>query len=208
MEVNYIDHMGSDLSVVNAARVSFDKRHETFDPVADAGLIKFLAREGHKSPFNHTFLTLHIRAPIFVARQLVKHKFMPWNEMSGRYVRFKPEFFLPKFFRKKALDKKQGSGDPISDSNTLLLLFKENHHDCFKRYERALEEGLCEEQARSLLPTDLMTQWYWSGTVGAWSDMYRLRAQPDAQVETQDIAAQAGEIIAPLYPESWKALTQ
>ena len=199
--------MGTDLSVVNAARVSFDKRHEEFDPVKDAGLINFLARNNHTSPFNHTFLTTHVRAPIYMARQLVKHKFMPWNEMSGRYVKFSPDFHIPKSFRMKAKDKKQGSGDTIEDSHKLRLIFNQNHHESFKRYEQALEEGLCEEQARSLLPVDLMTQWFWSGTLGAWASMYRLRAQPDAQVEAQDIAKQIGEIIQPLFPVSWKALT-
>lgn len=207
MKVTYIDHMGTDLSVVNAARVSFDKRHETFDEVKDPRLINFLAREGHTSPFNHTFLTMHVKAPIYVARQLVKHKFMPWNEMSGRYVQFGAEFHHIDEYRSKAVDKKQGSGEPIVDDSQLRLIFAENHHECFLRYMDAIQQGLCEEQARSLLPIDLMTQWYWSGTLGAWSDMFRLRSKNDAQLESQEIARQAGEIIAPLYPVSWKALT-
>jgi len=207
MQVTYIDHCGTDLSVVNAARVSFDKRHDVFDAERDTRLINFLAREGHTSPFNHTFITMHVKAPVYVARQLVKHKFMPWNEMSGRYVTFEPEFYAPDAFRAKADDKKQGSGEPIKDATNLALLFAENHHDCFRRYKAALAEGLCEEQARSLLPLDLMTQWYWSGTLGAWSSMYNLRAKPDAQKETQEIAFSAGRILADLYPVSWKALT-
>lgn len=207
MEVTYIDHCGSDLSVVNAARVSFDKKHDVFDPEKDAKLIRFLAREGHTSPFNHTFITMHVKAPVFVARQLVKHKFMPWNEMSGRYVTFEPEFYTPDQYRAKAEDKKQGSGDPISDQTELALMFAESHHECFQRYKASLEYGLCEEQARALLPLDLMTQWYWSGTLGAWASMYNLRAKPDAQKETQEIAFSAGKTLSDLYPVSWKALT-
>jgi thymidylate synthase (FAD) len=207
MKVTYIDHCGSDLSVVNAARVSFDKKHDAFDPEKDAKLIRFLAKHNHISPFNHTFITLHVKAPVFVARQLVKHKFMPWNEMSGRYVTFEPEFYTPDEYRAKAADKKQGSGGPIADATNLALLFAESHHDCFERYKAALAYGLCEEQARGLLPLDLMTQWYWSGTLGAWASMYNLRAKPDAQAETQEVARQAGEIIAPLYPHAWEALT-
>lgn len=207
MQVTYIDHCGTDLSVVNAARVSFDKRHEVFDAGRDTRLINFLAKHQHISPFNHTFATMHVKAPVYVARQLVKHKFMPWNEMSGRYVTFEPEFYTPSEFRSKADDKKQGSGEPIKDATNLALLFADNHHECFRRYKAALAEGLCEEQARSLLPLDLFTQWYWSGTLGAWSSMYNLRAKPDAQKETQEIAFSAGQILADLYPVSWKALT-
>lgn len=221
MKTTYIQHCGSDLMVVNAARVSFDKKSDWEYPDAvpphrvhksslserDARLINYLAKHNHKSPFNHTFVTLHVKAPIFVARQLVKHKFMPWNEVSGRYVTFEPEFYTPDEFRSKTEDKKQGSGGPIQDQTGMAMLFAEHHHDCFQRYIAALEAGLCEEQARGLLPLDLYTQWYWSGTLGAWADMFKLRSQADAQVESQVIANQAGDIIAPLFPVSWEALT-
>ena len=217
MKVTYIQHCGSDVMVANAARVSFDKKsdfawadegQETSDQ--DQRLIRFLGREGHISPFNHTFITLHVKAPVFVARHLVKHKFMPWNEVSGRYVTFKPEFYLPPAFRAKVKDKKQGSGEPISGrpSLDLQLLFIDQHNDSFARYTQALNLGLCEEQARGLLPLNLMTQWYWSGTLGAWASMYNLRAKSDAQEETQKIAYQAGDIIRPIFPHSWEALTR
>lgn len=207
MKVTYIQHCGSDLMVVNAARVSFDKRHETFDEDKDARLIRFLARHNHISPFNHTFITMHVKAPVFVARQMVKHKFMPWNEMSGRYVTFEPEFHTPDEFRAKTPDKKQGSGGPITDDGGLRWLFHDAHAKAFQNYMDALDMGLCEEQARGLLPLDLMTQWYWSGTLGAWASMYNLRAKPDAQAETREVAEQAGKLIAPLFPHSWEALT-
>ena len=109
IEVTYIDHMGSDLSVVNAARVSFGKKHEEFQD-KDVGLIRYLAKHNHKSPFNHAFATFHVKAPIFVARQLVKHEYMPWNEISRRYVDEPPEFYKPSNWRERADDKKQGSG--------------------------------------------------------------------------------------------------
>jgi len=206
-EVVYIDHCGSDLSVVNAARVSFDKRHDVFDEKNDPRLILFLAKHGHISPFNHTFITMHIKAPVYVARQLVKHKFMPWNEVSGRYVVFEPEFDVPTEFRSKADDKKQGSGAPIVDDHGLRVMFERASQDAFKSYYAALAHGLCEEQARSLLPLGMMTQWYWSGTLGAWAGMYNLRAKPDAQTETRDVAVLAGNIIEPLFPHGWRALT-
>ncbi len=208
MQITYIQHCGSDLMVVNAARVSFDKKHDEFDDDKDTRLIRYLARNGHTSPFNHTFITLHVKAPVFVARQLVKHRFMIWNEVSGRYVVFKPEFYMPDEFRAKAHDKKQGSGAPIVDDEGLRWLFEGAHADAFNNYTCALDLGLCEEQARALLPLDLMTQWYWSGTLGAWASMYNLRAKPDAQAETRMIAEQAGEIIEPLFPVSWGALTK
>lgn len=132
---------------------------------------------------------------------------MPWNEMSGRYVVFNPEFYKFTEFRKKANDKKQGSGGPIEDDHGLEFLFEKNDQECFRNYTAALAKGLCEEQARSLLPLNLLTQWYWSGTIGAWSDMYNLRIKPDTQRETQEIARQIGDIIQPLYPVSWSALT-
>lgn len=223
MQATYIDHCSSDLVIVNAARVSFDKTSEwewveggvkafgveSYQRLSDrdAKLIRYLAKHNHKSPFNHSFVITHVKAPVFVARQLVKHKFMPWNEVSGRYVTFNPEFHEFEEYRSKNPDKKQGSGEPIEDDAGLKLIFQENHQESFRRYKQALDAGLCEEQARALLPLDLLTQWYWSGTVGAWADMYNLRAQPDAQQETQEIAKQIGEIIEGLFPVSWTALT-
>lgn len=208
IETTYVQHCGSDKMVANAARVSFRKWTETLR-VKDVGLIKFLAKHNHRSPFNHTFITCHVRAPIFVARQLVKHEYMPWNEVSGRYVTFEPDFFEPDEYRAKAEDKKQGSGEPIKGDahDGLRAVFNTNHQTSFARYMEALQRGLCEEQARTLLPLDLMTEWYWSGTLGAWAKMHNLRFASDAQKESQEVARQAGEIIEPLFPHSWKALT-
>jgi len=133
LKVTYIDHCSSDLIVVNAARVSFKKKHDEFEFDGDKRLIKFLARNNHISPFNHSFIITHVKAPVFVARQLVKHKFMPWNEVSGRYVTFDPEFHTPEVFRSKAEDKKQGSGDPIVDDDDLKMIFEDNHHESFRQ---------------------------------------------------------------------------
>lgn len=212
MEVNYVQHCGNDLIVANAARVSFAKKTQ-FEPdgsVAerDAKLIGFLAKHRHLSPFNHTFVTLHIKAPLFVARQLVKHEYMPWNEVSGRYVTFEPEFYVPSL-RTKAADKKQGSGPEFEGLNQCILQaeFITAQEDAFIAYKKALDAGVCEEQARILLPLGLMTEWYWSGTLGAWAKMYGLRAAKDTQMETQFIAREAGKLIEPLFPHAWKALT-
>ena len=147
------------------------------------------------------------KAPIFVARQLVKHKFLRWNEVSGRYVTFEPEFYTPDDFRSKAQDKKQGSGDVIENDTLLRIIFTEAHYDAFKAYKSALNRGLCEEQARGLLPLDLMTEWYWSGSLDAFAAMYNLRIASDTQYESRVVAQQIGEIIEPLFPVSWAALT-
>lgn len=229
MKVTYIDHMGTDLSVVNAARVSFNKESEAldWDTVVDTGeytcspipalmekdkkLINYLAREEHTSPFNHAFISMHVKAPIFVARQLVKHKFMPWNEVSRRYVDEEPEFYVPKVWRGKSEDKKQGSegvADWPPEGTGSAYTMEHRMPANAALYHRMIDAGVCPEQARMVLPLNTYTEWHWSGTLGAWADMYNLRAKPDTQLETQEIAKQCGHLIEPLFPVSWKALTK
>lgn len=219
IEVTYVDHMGDDLRVVNAARVSFAKtslweyderlRKEVISE-KDEKLINYLAKHEHFSPFNHTFITLHCKAPIFVARQLQKHEYMPWNEVSRRYVKDPPQFYRPTAWRKAAKNVKQGSSDDTVD-----ILQEDGSWDpyigaldeAFGVYQWMLEQGVCPEQARMVLPQSMMTEWYWSGTLKAWAKMYNLRIDSHAQKETQEVARQAGEILEPLFPVSWKALT-
>lgn len=212
IEVTLIDHMGSDLSVVNAARVSFHKESEwDFNPDfeslslndKDEKLINYLAKHKHFSPFNHTFISMRVKAPIFVARQLVKHKFMPWNEVSRRYVDDEPEFYCPKDWRKRSENVKQGSSE-----ETILWpnLGWNNAHNSLNDYNKALGDGICPEMARMLLPQSMMTEWIWSGTLGAWCDMLRLRLDPHTQYESRIVAQKAREIIEPLFPVSVKAL--
>ena len=212
MEVTYIDHMGSDLSVVNAARVSFGKKSEwhqriyTGEPnilkTKDAKLINYLAKHNHKSPFNHTFATFHVKAPVFVARQLVKHEYMPWNEISRRYVDDEPEFYEPDQWRGRSADKKQGS-DGVVKSNANVPYFNDT---MLGVYTQLLDEGVAPEQARMVLPQSMMTEWYWSGTVYAFAKMCQLRMQQDTQQESREVAMQVDEYMEKLYPESWKAL--
>jgi len=212
-EVTYIDRLGTDLSVANAARVSFGRTSEmdTSDvwgpPVLkekDHKLIKYLAKHKHISPFGHCFASFHIKAPVFVARQLVKHKFLRWNEISRRYVSDKPEFYKPQL-REASLDKKQGSGDDMEDS-VLDSVIEQAGIEAAKQYTYLLSRGVCEEQARMVLPTSLMTEWYWSGSLDAWADMCRLRCAPDTQLETRVVADQISEKMAELFPVSWKSL--
>lgn len=205
IEVTYIDHMGSDLSVVNAARVSFHKVSEEFK-AGDEKLINYLAKHKHFSPFNHAFLTFRVKAPIFVARQLVKHKFMPWNEVSRRYVDEEPEiYFRP--FHGKAANIKQGCDEavevdlPYADYLTTVEYQIAN-------YNEAMDLGAAPEDARMLLPLCLMTEWVWSGTLGAYCDMLRLRLDPHTQYDSRIVAQKIYEQMEPLFPVSVKALLE
>lgn len=221
--VTLIDHMGSELSVCNAARVSFDKTSEwdeewRFDDIGpylenvlsdkDAKLIGYLARHKHTSPFNHCFATFRVKAPIFVARQLVKHKFMPWNEVSRRYVDNEPEFYFPEYWRKKAENVKQGSLDEpvVSDPYYRMNQAYDSVEASLDAYRMLLDQGVCPEQARMVLPQNTMTEWIWSGSLGAIADMCRLRLDSHSQYETRKVAEKIAAEMEKLYPVSWKAL--
>jgi thymidylate synthase (FAD) len=202
MKVTLIDHMGSDLSVVNAARVSFAKVHKKFNEKNDAGLIKFLAKHDHWSPFGHASMQFHIKAPVFVARQLVKHQVgLVWNEVSRRYVDTEVEFYEPKEWRLAAENKKQGSSD-----ETVEYSVKPAYSFAKECYENMLRMNIAPEMARMVLPQSMYTEWYWSGTLYAFARVCNLRCKPDAQVETQMVANQIDELAKELFPTSWKAL--
>jgi thymidylate synthase (FAD) len=203
IEATYIDHMGTDLSVVNAARVSFGKKSDVLKD-SDTKLIHYLAKHKHTSPFGHAFATFHVKAPVFVARQLVKHKFLRWNEISRRYVDTEPEFHKPEL-REAVTDKKQGSGYPIHN-NTLDGVIQQSGIEAAKQYKYLLKMGVCEEQARMVLPLNHMTEWYWSGSLDAFADMCNLRLMTDTQYETQLVAQQIDQIMLGLFPVSWEAL--
>ena len=264
MKATYIDHMGTDLSVVNAAKVSFGKRSEwevTYDcpefcgrnilSKQDQRLIQFLARgctsgdwenimqsvaecsseEGQKivydedlegllnyirrmpshwSPFAHTAITLHLKMPIFVARQIMKHTTgIEYNEVSRRYVDSEPEFYVPDVWRKKADNVKQGSSDESVDYATMPSNLPAQAMEYMGEvYQRMLEEGIAPEQARMVLPQSMYTEVIATGNLYAWANLYIQRNDSHAQKETQDLAKQIGEIIQPLYPVSWKELTK
>ena len=215
MEVTYIDHMGSDLSVVNAARVSFGKKSDWLPRVhtgevkqlseKDTKLIKYLAKHKHLSPFGHAFASFHVKAPVFVARQLVKHKFLRWNEISRRYVDTEPAFYVPAVWRGRSADKKQGSEGfvPLPVGYTA---------DFYKSvrgmYNHTLSMGVCPEQARMMLPQSLYTEWYWSGSLDAFAAMCKLRCASDTQYESRVVADQISDKMGELFPVSWKELTE
>ena len=211
MFVKLIDHMGSDLSVVNAARVSFGKRKEEVSK-GDEKLIAFLAKHGHWSPFGHCSVQFHIKAPVFVARQLVKHQVgLTWNEISRRYVDYEPEFYEVDKWRGRAEDKKQGSDEEntiewVSRSQRTGALQSQVENIALKNYNTMLEAGVAPEQARMILPQSMMTEWYWSGTLYAFARVCNLRCAEDAQYETRIVANLINEECGKLFPISWTEL--
>jgi thymidylate synthase (FAD) len=286
MKATYIDHMGTDLSVVNAAKVSFGKRSEwevlewdfwdnEEDETSyyreevlskqDQGLIQFLARgctsgdwdasvyevyetgwedgkkgvhdynssaeiedllnhirkmPSHWSPFAHTAISLHLKMPIFVARQIMKHTTgIEYNEVSRRYVDSEPEFYVPDVWRKKADNVKQGSSDEAVDDtfgfkfaiigqNTIQDEIRRFNEFALELYKGMLDHGVAPEQARMVLPQSMYTEVIMTGNLYAIANMYIQRTDSHAQKETQDLAKQIGEIVKPLYPVSWDALTK
>ena len=215
MKVELINFMGNDLTVVNAARVSFDINKKTFT-MADKKLIAYLAKHKHMSPFGHCFASFKVTAPIFVARQLVKHKLLRWKEISRRYVNTKPNWYRPSIsdpdtaiWRSQTKDKKQGSGDVIqSEQKQSLATFTLSSviADAMSAYQKLLSMGICEEQARMVLPICHLTEWFWSGSLDAFADMCILRCAKDAQVETKMVANQISDHMEKLFPVSWKEL--
>jgi thymidylate synthase (FAD) len=250
IETKLVDSMGSDLSVVNAARVSFDKasdwEYEYVEDVdidsrtiitakvpkklkaGDEKLIAFLARENHWTPFGHASISVHVKAPIFVARQLGKHQVgLVWNEVSRRYVDSPPEFYYPENWRARNKDKKQGSHEDQfvenieienlicrdfngnlfpSENITTQNLVERTVNGCIDTYQLLLNAGVCPEQARMVLPQNMMTEWYWSGSLIAFARVCNLRLKKDTQKETRFVAEQIDEIASKLFPVSWKHL--
>ena len=227
--VELIDSMGNDLTVVNAARVSFDKQseyrtigvQEEYDvdsrlishyPIEvlkeeDEKLIKYLARHNHWSPFAHTGITLRVSAPIFVARQLVKHQVGGvWNEVSRRYVDDEPVFYFPIAWRGKPINAKQGSDGEVVDQWSQQELALLASKSALTTYETLLYNGVAPEQARMILPQNMMTSWYWTGSLMFFHRVFRQRTDSHAQVETQEVAKQIGDICGKLFPVSWLAL--
>lgn len=238
IQVELIDHCGSDLTFVNAARVSFakesdwvwegmsernfqpPKEHEQFTGGAirklseqDTKLIRYLAKHKHKSPFNHAFMSFRVTAPVFVARQLVKHEYLCWNEISRRYVDDEPVFYEPNYWRKRAENKKQGSSD--EKVNVAFYDKDDGYNDwpteavavAKEAYEEMLKLGVAPEQARMILPQSMITQWYWSGTFGAFAKMCALRTGEDTQYETRLVAVKVWACMEKLFPvatQAWK----
>lgn len=207
MNVEFVDSMGTDLTVINAARVSFDKYHELFTG-SDEKLIAYLAKQGHWTPFGYPQLQFRIAAPIFVARQLVKHHVgLVWNEISRKYIDSKPRFYTTDRWRSKAKDKKQGSGkgfiELTGDDYSLIQTANETS---LEAYNKLLSKGAAPEQARMVLPQSMYTDWHWTGSLYAFARICKLRMSEDAQEETRYVAQKISTLIDTKFPISWQCL--
>ena len=207
MEVTLVDQVGTDLSVVNAARVSYAKTKNAFDVVKDEKLIKYLAEHEHWSPFAHASLQFRINAPVFVARQLVKHQVgLVWNEVSRRYVDDAPELYRPDAWRGRPQNSKQGSDGEVKLDKTINYNMETTMESCLILYNSLLQKGVAPEQARMVLPQSMMTEWYWSGTLYAFARVCNLRCKPDTQKETQDVSNEIDKLAGEAFPHCWKYL--
>ena len=209
VDVELIDHMGSDASVVNAARVSFGKRIKEMSE-GDTKLIRYLAKHNHWSPFGHASVQFRIKAPIFVARQLVKHQVgLTWNEISRRYVDYEPEFYEVDKWRGKPINKKQGSSEEeiewVDGNEEVSTTSLQTEIEALAEYNYnwMLRAGVAPEQARMILPQSMMTEWYWSGTLYAFARICNLRCAEDAQYETRIVANLINDECERLFPISW-----
>lgn len=214
IKAEYISHMGDDLTVCNAARVSFNKESKLTDegilPMSDVKLIDYLATHNHITPFTHPQITLRETIPIFVARQRFKHVVgFTYNEVSRRYVDDTPAFFVPKEWRSRPEGSvKQGSGDTHAESYTFTLIYKEFLKNAKATYENMITCGVAPEQARMVLPQSMITSYYVTGSLAAFARAYKQRIDSHAQKEIQMLAKQWDAVLAPLYPVSWSALTK
>lgn len=207
-KVELIDSMGTDLSIVNAARVSFANSSAEFNPERDIKLLNYLAKHGHWSPFAHTSITVRCSVPIFLARQLVKHQVgLTWNEESRRYIDSELEFYIPPTLHTRPTNAKQGRGDPISNKRNL-------QEDWIQRaageangiYKILLVSGVAPEEARMVLPLNTMTNYYWTGSLMAFARVVQQRSTPHAQLIANEFAQQLSDVLQSVYPESFKAL--
>ncbi len=212
--IEVIDKLGSDLTVVNSARVSFGKRKEKFDE-SDRKLIRFLAKNKHWSPFRHMMVQFHVKAPEFVMRQWYKHvvgietssassaKDHAWNEISGRYVPVN-DFYVPANWRRQSADNKQASEGSIEDQNSANEVFKTVMAEMLDSYQKLLDIGVAKEQARMILPLNQYTEVYWTASFQAIMNFIDLRNEATAQWEIQQYAKTMKDLMMDIYPETTK----
>ena len=214
--IEVLEHAGSDNSIANTARVSmqfgtnWNKLPEDYTEEQRNKLIKYLAVNKHTSPFRHTSITIRMKVPIFLARQLGKHQVgMSWNEVSRRYVDEPLEFFYPDEWRERPNKSiKQGSAGKHVSNDSIQDQYDKMVQHTKDFYEYLLWMNVAPEQARMILPQSMMTEVIWTGSLMAFAHVYKLRADNHAQKEAQEFAAELYKVIKPLYPVAWEALTE
>jgi len=233
--VSYVDHMGTDLTVVNAARVSFSKestwiKKKIYDYIEEADehvlerdalsdrdkkLISYLAEHNHWTPFGHPQVTIRIKTPIFIRAQLGKHQVgLVMNEISRRYVTYEPEYYTPAWRTAPTDGAKQGSSSFMFDTDSeekckeLDRKYESIVDSCHAMYNELIEMGVAPEQARSILPQNMYTEWWWTGSLYAFSRIYNQRIEIHSQWEAREYARAIGQVLSSLFPVSWKALTK
>lgn len=208
MYAELIDSMGDDRTVVNAARVSFAKQIDEFSE-RDTKLLKYLAKHNHWTPFSHVTATFRVAAPIFVARQLFKHKVgLTENEISRRYVDEEPVIYAPEEWRIKPTNAKQGSGGTHPYQEPISSLYLQAVEAAVGVYDGLIELGVAPEQARMVLPQSMMTEWYWTGSLAAFARICKQRISKDAQAETGIIAQDIYNQLSGVAPVAWSVLTE
>src|ERR687893_1459270 len=202
------DAMASDLSVVNAARVSFARRKEAMDE-SDEGLIRFLMREQHATPFEHSVFRFHVRAPIFVVREWVRHRWSSFNEFSMRYARATDDFYLPEPEDVRTQVGKPGaySFDPVSDevAETTREELRQVYEAAYTAYEKLVEQGVARELARAALPVGAYTEFYWTVNARALMNFLSLRGAEAAQREIRSYAEACERFFAERMPVTYEA---
>lgn len=207
LKVSYVQHVGTDITVVNAARISFGGESQTLED-RDKKLIKYLADNEHMSPFEHNVLTVIVECPLYIRSQIHRHRTFSYNEVSRRYTSDNIEFYVPDTVRRQAASNRQASEgelDPIS-ANTAIAIMKVQHEQAMDAYNDMLALGVPREQARGILPQNLMTKFYMTGNLRNWAHFVRLRIDNHAQAEVQDIGKQVLAILEQKFPEATKAL--
>ena len=205
--VELLETFGSDLTVVNAARVSLGKQVDEFTD-KDARLVKYLADHNHISPFFHPQARFRLKMPIWMAREWFRHTVgFARNEVSRRYVDSEPTFFLPDAIRTRAPNKKQGSNEDVhAYSDELLDVMRASCSEALDTYTKLLSEGVPPEQARMILPQSMMTEFIETGSLAAYARLVNLRKTEDAQKEIRDVANEVATLLYSAFPKSWGVL--
>ncbi len=204
--LEYIDHMGSDDSILRAARVSYYNDNEIYAPERDEKLLHYLIDHNHTSPLEHTAVTFMVKCPLFIRSQWQRHRMASYNEVSRRYTSEEIDFYIPPTLRVQDTKNRQASiGEYIGDVDFSGLI-KEYDNTCYRLYQAMLDQNVARELARMVLPQNLYTRFYYTANLHSILHFYRLRADEHAQPEIQVYAKAISSIMSELYPITWKAV--